>query len=244
MSTHSTRTRDKEHQLFFPTGEGFNQAKYDALEKWIKVNPMPFAWVLENLETLRDKRGYCSGSRIRSALRDRYPNIAKVDEFKFNNNLTKYLKFRVVYLKPELLSPLLGQADISPHRNNRQDLYKKKKLRGASPHPFHGVLTALKVSLSPKESNRGQKAPGFELGHHRAEVSSDAMLRRHRLTDSSTALLAQIIRATPAQVAGTPLAKVFGGSFTVSAHSDYVITRSWSGSSSFTPLCMPSARSE
>ena len=102
MSTHSTGTFDNEHQLFIPTGEMFKQAKYDALEKWIKANPAPFAWLLENLETLRDKRGYCSGSRIRSAFRDRYPNVAKVDEFKFNNNLTKYLKFRVVYLKPKL----------------------------------------------------------------------------------------------------------------------------------------------
>jgi hypothetical protein len=42
------------------------------------------------------------------------------------------------------------------------------------------------------------------------------MLIRYGLTDSSTALLAQIIRATPAKVAGTTRAKVFGGSFTVS----------------------------
>src|SRR5579864_2386023 len=102
MSTHSTGTCDKESQLFFPTGEVFNQTKYDALEKWLKANPAPFAWLLENLDTLRDKRGYCSGSRIRSALRDRYPYVAKVDEFKFNNNITKYLKYRVVYLKPDL----------------------------------------------------------------------------------------------------------------------------------------------
>lgn len=102
MSTHSTGTRDKEHQLFFPTGEVFNQTKYDALEKWIKANPAPFAWLLENLDTLRDKRGYCSGSRLRSALRDRYPSVAKIDEFKFNNNITKYLKYRIVSMKPDL----------------------------------------------------------------------------------------------------------------------------------------------
>jgi hypothetical protein len=102
LSTHSTGTFDREHQLFFPTGEIFNQTKYDALEKWLKANQAPFAWLLENLDTLRDKHGYCSGSRIRSAFRDRYPDVAKVDEFKFNNNITKYLKFRVVFLKPDL----------------------------------------------------------------------------------------------------------------------------------------------
>jgi hypothetical protein len=102
MSTHSAGARDEEHRLFFPTGEVFNQTKYDALEKWLKANPAPFAWLLANLDTLRDRRGYCSGSRIRSAFRDRYPTVAKVDEFKFNNNITKYLKFRVVFLKPDL----------------------------------------------------------------------------------------------------------------------------------------------
>lgn len=102
MPTKHRGTFDKAHQLFFPAGEVFNQSKYDALEEWVNANPAPFAWLLENLETLRDKRGYCSGSRIRSGLRDRYPNVAKVDEFKFNNNLTKYLKFRAVYLKSNL----------------------------------------------------------------------------------------------------------------------------------------------
>lgn len=102
MSTHSAGTFDQEHQLFFPTGEVFNQAKYDALEKWIKANPAPFAWLLENLDTLRDKRGYCSSSRIQSAFQDRYASVAKVDGFRFNNSLTKYLKFRDVYLKPNL----------------------------------------------------------------------------------------------------------------------------------------------
>ncbi len=101
MSTHATDTFDKEHQLFIPRGEIFNQKKYADLEKWLKVNPAPFAWLLENLETLRDKRGYCSGSRIRSGFRDRYPIVAKIDEYKFNNNITKYLKFRIVFLKPD-----------------------------------------------------------------------------------------------------------------------------------------------
>jgi len=71
------------------------------------------------------------------------------------------------------------------------------------------------------------------------------MLRKYRLTDPSLTLLAQIIRAAdPVRVAGKPRAKVFGGYFTVSSHSDYLITTSWSGSSSFTTLCMRSARSE
>jgi hypothetical protein len=95
-------TRDHEHRLFIPVWEVFSQTKYDALEKWINRNQAPFAWLLENLETLRDKRGYCSGSRIRSAFRDRYPIVAKIDQYKFNNNITKYLKYRIVYLKPDL----------------------------------------------------------------------------------------------------------------------------------------------
>ncbi|HLG95523.1 MAG TPA: hypothetical protein VKX49_04340 [Bryobacteraceae bacterium] len=96
-------TFDTEHRLFLPTWEVFNQTKYDALEKWIAANASAFGWLLANLDTLkRNRRGYCSGSRIRSALRDRYPAIIKVDEFAFNNNLTKYLKYRIVFLRPEL----------------------------------------------------------------------------------------------------------------------------------------------
>ena len=41
-------------------------------------------------------------SRIRAAFRDHYPDVAKVDEFRFNNNLTKYVKLRLVYLNPHL----------------------------------------------------------------------------------------------------------------------------------------------
>ena len=103
MPTHSAGTFDKEHQLFFPTGEVFNQAKYAALQKWIAVNQAAFDWLTANLHKLRlNKRGYCSGSRIRSAFRDHYPGVVKVDEFKFNNNITKYLKFRIVFLNPDL----------------------------------------------------------------------------------------------------------------------------------------------
>jgi len=95
-------TFDQKHRLFIPTGKVFNQAKYDALGKWITENPAPFAWLLENPDTLGDRRGYCSSSRIQSAFQDRYASVAKVDELKFNNSRTKYLKFRVVYLKPSL----------------------------------------------------------------------------------------------------------------------------------------------
>src|SRR5580700_1797197 len=103
MSKHSDPgTWYQEHRLFIPVWDVFNQIKCNALEKWLAANTAPFAWLLENLESLRDKRGYCSGSRIRSAFRDRYPAVAKVDEFKFNNNITKYLRYRIVYLKPDL----------------------------------------------------------------------------------------------------------------------------------------------
>ena len=37
--------------------------------------------------------------------------------------------------------------------------------------------------------------PGCELGHHGEEVSFEAILRKHGLTDPALALLAQIVRA-------------------------------------------------
>jgi hypothetical protein len=73
------------------------------LQEWIEANPAAFDWLMANLDKLkRNQRGYCSGSRLRSGLRDHYHGVLKGDgEFGFDNNITKYLKLRIVYLKPD-----------------------------------------------------------------------------------------------------------------------------------------------
>jgi hypothetical protein len=88
-------TFDKNHRLFLPTWVAFNQKKHDALENWISDRRTAFDWLLANLDKLkRNNRGYCSVSRIRSAFQD--------NGFPFNNNISTYLRFRIVFLKPEL----------------------------------------------------------------------------------------------------------------------------------------------
>jgi hypothetical protein len=47
----------------------------------------------------------------------------------------------------------------------------------------------------PNARDRLHKTTGCELGHHREDVSSDAMLRKCGLRDRSLALVAQIVRA-------------------------------------------------